>query len=116
MESKIILANPLTGYDGKPITELKYDVSKISLKLYEQAMTGVSLKDDIVAWERLGRAAIIACNPSLTFTDLDGVAGVDVIKISNVGASFFALLAAPSLIPEKSDELPGTTPEPSTLT
>ena len=36
MESKIILANPLTGYDGKPITELKYDVSKISLKLLKR--------------------------------------------------------------------------------
>ena len=101
------LKNPIKGYDGSEITELSYDPEAIEIELYEKAMNGTSGEYQISV--RLGRAAIIAANPTMKWEDLRHIRGADVIAIGRIGANFLRALA--ESMTESSDEPSGNTAE-----
>ena len=103
------LKNAIKGYDGREITELSYDPEAIEIELYEKAMSGTSGEYQISV--RLGRAAILAANPTMKWEDLRHIRGADVLAIGRIGAGF--LVASAESMTESSDELSENTAESS---
>lgn len=86
--------------DGKDVTELDYDFTKITVEHFMQAsmksadMTkaqALNLKmkeNDYALHMYLGCMAVIAENPKIAVEDLERVHGSDVIKLVNIGMLF----------------------------
>ena len=119
MKGTFKLTNPIT-VNGKELTELLYNTEEITGVLFCEAdakrriaagAKNVSIAPaaefDYGLHLYLGFAACIAANPSLDFSDLERVHGVDVVEIMAVGRNF---------ILKSEDSAQKTSDEPSEIT
>lgn len=119
MKGTFKLTNPIT-VNGKELAELLYNTEEITGMLFCEAdakrriaagTKNVSIAPaaefDYGLHLYLGFAACIAANPSLDFSDLERVHGVDVVEIMAVGRNF---------ILKSEDSAQKTSDEPSEIT
>lgn len=124
MAKKIMkLTNPIK-VNNVELTELSYDYTEITNDLYlEAAMRSSRINNTMnTAAVRemnealglcLGKAAIIAANPSITWEDLDRIKGFDLLDVSNIGR-FFITRRQEDLTPAASEKQSGDTASDST--
>lgn len=109
---------------GKERTELTYDYYEITNDLYLEAAMKSSRAGNTVnsAAVRelnealalfLGKAAIIAVNPDISWEDLDQLKGFDLLSVANVGR-FFTSRKRESSVESRSDVQSEHTPNDST--
>ena len=107
------LSNPIKVNNAE-VSELTYNYAEITNELYlEAAMRSSRINNTMnTAAVRemnealalcLGKAAIIAANPSITWEDLDRIKGFDLLDVSNIGR-FFITRRQDAATPEDSEE------------
>ncbi len=121
----LVLDNPIQ-IDGKPVTELTYDATEISVELFATAAgkaadkgraTTVQAKvkeTDYNLHLYLGMAAIIAINPNIDFSDLERIKGFDLLDLSNIGSFFIYRKSAEPSEQSSSEEQSGNMLDTST--
>lgn len=100
------LTNPIM-IDNQSVSELSYDYTEITNDLYlEAAMRSSAIGNTVNASALremnealnlcLGKAAIIAANPKITWEDLGRIKGFDLLSVSNIGRFFITRKAEES--------------------
>ena len=116
-KQEIVLVNPLK-VNGKDLTTLSYDISKISIndladiEKERSQMLGTQagtifrvMQNDNLMHTLLGMHAVIKCNPEIDINDLKRLEGYDLYQMSLIGMSFFSKPAIPdSSTSEKQQE------------
>lgn len=85
--------------DGKPVSELTYDAEEITNELFLAACAkstivgndmnaSVTKELNTALHLQLGKAAVIAVNPSYDWGDLDRVKSFDLIGLCDIGRGF----------------------------
>ncbi len=124
MKKTLILEKPIE-INGKPITELSYDIDEIDGELFAQAdaqklaasgskrgnLAGAA-EIDYTMQLYLGYAAIIAVNHDIDWSDLKRIKGHDNMKVYQIGRAFIIGSAASQ--EDDLEELTETTEGPST--
>lgn len=121
----IILTKPLK-VNGKEMSQLNYDIEKISIEhisraegekakmLGKNAIAGMKVaQTDLLLHLHLGFQAIIICHPEIDVEDLKRITGYDLTQISAIGTRFF--IPPTSQNRENSEELLETTAVSSTV-
>ena len=113
----ITLSNPLE-INGKPYSELTYDLDEITIAQFAQAegKSKSTTKNFLTLAEfdytlqfYLGAYAVIAINPEIDITDIERVHGRDVLAIAEAGRFFTTPLDGSEQ--NSSEEPSETTPE-----
>lgn len=97
----LILSKPLK-VNGKDLTQLNYDIDKISIENISRAeaekakmsgknpVAGMKLaQTDLLLHLHLGFQAIMICHPEIDIEDLKRITGYDLTQISAIGTRFF---------------------------
>ena len=99
MSKKLNLLTPIK-INGKEVTELTYDVTKISCEQFSEACAKSAALDKTKAFTfklrendyalhlYLGFMSIIAVNPEIDLTDLERISGFDLLNIADIGMLF----------------------------
>ena len=101
MSKNVIKLDHPIKVTGKEVSELSFDYFEITNDLYlEAAMissrVGSTVNSAAVRELNealifcLGKAAIIAVNPQISWADLEQLKGLDLLKVSNVGRFFIS--------------------------
>ena len=95
---KLTLLKPIL-VNGKSVSEFNYDSTEITSDLFLDACAksakpgrdpnlSISMEIDKALHLQLGKAAILAVNPDVDWSDLDRITGFDIISLSNIGRFF----------------------------
>lgn len=125
MKKTLKLDAPLL-INGKKREEFEYDAMEITSEQFLDACQRASSMDqsktvsmkikenDYALHFYIGCAAIIACNPEISFEDFEQMKGYDTLKVSDIGFLFMLRKSGEPSKENNSDAQLGNTAEPST--
>lgn len=111
--------------NGKQVKELTYDTNEITGDLFlaacskssilGKAQNGSAMMEiDTALHLQLGKAAVIAINPDIDWSDLDQAKGFDLVGLANIGRFFILGRSEDDFEESASDDTSEITPEVST--
>ena len=85
--------------NGKSVSEFKYDPTEITSDLFMDACAksskagrdpnlSITMEIDKALHLQLGKAAILAVNPDVDWSDLERISGFDIVTVSTIGRFF----------------------------
>lgn len=115
--SEILKLDQPIMINGKQCKEFKYNALEITADQFLEACQRAAANDksktvtlkqkenDYVLHLYLGMAAVIACNPEVSFEDLERVKGFDTLKLTDIGW-LFILRTSGGTSKENSSDVP----------